>query len=63
MNTFDVIRVIKWTLMLQNNLSPPNLGTEFTIAELQKVAKDCQRGYDPYESAHEVSAVRRGEAA
>lgn len=63
MNTFDVIRVIKWALMFQNNLAPPDLGLDLTVPELQKAAKDCQSGYDPYESAHEISAARRGETA
>jgi len=59
MNTFDVIRIIKWTLMFQNNLAPPNLGLEMSVSELHKAAKDCQRGHDPYESAHEIGASRR----
>lgn len=56
MNAFDVGRIIQWAIKFARN-SPSDL-YELTPAQLRQAVKDCQSGYDPYESAAEIAEGR-----
>lgn len=59
MNTFDVIRVIKWTRSFDANLTRTDDGCDRDLSprELRHAAKRCQEGYDPWEAAAECNKM------